>query len=330
MTPPLGCASPVVVTGGAGLVGREVVRLLVAEGCRDIRIVDLQSVAVPLGEPVRAHRLDLRCDDLAPAFTGAETVFHLAACQYHSPLAPTTYGLPFASVNVEGTRRTLAAARQAGATTFVHVSSSMVYGLPLHSPMREDHPRRPLGPYGHSKLRAETLVEEAHAHGLATAIVRPGPIFGPGRTGAITRLFDDILAGRPVTLIGHGGNRQDLVSPEDCAQLVVLAGGARQGHAVYNCGSASAATMREWLDALIAEAGSRSAIRGVPAAAAKGALRLLELARLAPVRREQYAIADLDYWLDTSVARSRLGWVPLRSGVDAALAMFRWYRARDR
>ena len=106
--PPI--ASPVVVTGGARLLGREVVRQLVApfsaplsaplatplarKGA-DVRVVDLQAVAIPAEGSVRAYRLDLRRDDLAPAFTGARTVFHLAACQYHSPLAPTTYRLPF-------------------------------------------------------------------------------------------------------------------------------------------------------------------------------------------------------------------------------------------
>jgi len=325
--PPALHASPVAVTGGAGLLGREVVRQLTGEGCIDVRVVDVQAATFPAGGPVSAYGLDILRHDLATAFAGAKTVFHLAACQYHSPLAATTYRLPFEAVNVEGTRRALAAARQAGAQAFVHVSSSMVYGRPQHVPMREDHPRQPLGPYGGSKLRAEILVEEASARGLATAIVRPGPIFGPGRLGAITRLFDDILTGRPITLIGQGENRQDLVTPEDCARLVVRAAPAAAGHAVYNCGSAAVPTMREWLRALIEDAGSRSEFRAAPAAAAKAGLRLLEMARLAPVRREQYAIADLDYWLDTSAAR-QLGWVPLRSGVDAALAMFRWYRAR--
>ncbi len=321
-------ASPVVVTGGAGLVGRELVHQLAEEGCRDIRVVDVRAIPAAEEGPVHAHRLDLRRDDLVPAFAGAKTVFHLAACQYHSPLAPTTYQLPFHAVNVQGTRRTLEAARQAGVTTFVHVSTSMVYGVPRQVPMHEDHPRRPLGPYGRSKLEAEALVEEAHAQGLATAIVRPAPIFGPGRRGVITRLFDRILAGRPITLIGHGGNRQDLVAPVDCARLVVLAGHAAAGHAVYNCGSGAAPTMREWLSALVRDAGSGSVIRGAPAGAAKAVLRLLEMARLAPVRREQYEIADRDYALDTSEARERLGWVPLGSGIDAALAMFRWHRAQ--
>ncbi|MEK7824448.1 MAG: NAD(P)-dependent oxidoreductase [Candidatus Eisenbacteria bacterium] len=324
--PPIHYDSPVVVTGGAGLLGRDVVRQLAEGGCRDVRVVDLQAPPGAGGGAVRHHPMDIRRDDLLPAFAGARTVLHLAACQYHSPLAPTTYRLPFFAINVEGTRRALDAARRAAVGAFVHVSTSMVYGLPREVPLREDHPRRPLGPYGRSKLEAERLVEAAHAPGLRTVIVRPPPLYGPGRTGVVTRLFDRILAGRPVTLIGSGRNRQELAAPEDCARLVLLAGQGGEEQAVYNCGSASVPTMREWISALIADAGSRSVIRTVPAGLMTAGLRLLELAHRSPLRREQYAIAHRDYYLDTAAARERLGWVPRSGGVDAALALFRWYR----
>jgi dTDP-glucose 4,6-dehydratase len=326
-TPPVHYDSPVVVTGGAGLVGRDVVAQLVAGGCPDIRVVDMDAPADRGPAPVRSHRMDLRSDDLAPAFDGAGTVLHLAACQYHSPLARSTHGLPFAAVNVEGTRRTLEAARRGGARVFVFVSTSMVYGLPLSVPVREDHPRRPIGPYGRSKVAAEALVEAAHGRDLRTAIVRPPALYGPGRTGVVTQVFDRILAGHPVPLLGSGRNRQELASPEDCARLVMLAGRDGDAHATYNCGAATVPTMREWVSALIADAGSHSAIVPVPAALAEPGLWLLECLHRSPLRREQYAIASRDYMLDTTAARTRLGWAPRWGGVDLALAGFRWYRA---
>jgi dTDP-glucose 4,6-dehydratase len=318
--------APVVVTGGGGLLGREVVPRLLAGGCRDIRVIDRRP-GVGLGAPgVRHHVMDIRSDDLASAFAGARTLLHLAACQYHSPLARTTYGLPFAEINVNGTRRTLEAARRAGVATIVLVSTSMVYGLPRQVPVREDHPCRPLGPYGRSKLEAERLVESHHVEGTRTAIVRPPPLYGPGRTGVVSRLLDRILDGRPVLMVGDGRNRQELVAPADCARLVLLAGQGEPGFAIYNCGAASVPTMREWLTALIAEARSPSALVSLPGVLAKPGLALLEFARLSPLRREQYAIMDRDYVLDATAARGRLGWVPRHGGVEAALAMFRWYR----
>src|SRR5439155_7090488 len=108
---------PVVVTGGSGFVGRDVVRLLVEGGCPDVRSVDRAGAQPCAG--ARAIALDLLRDDLAPAFDGAGTVFHLAGCQYHSTLAPHPYDLPFAAVNVTGTARVLEAARAAGVARLV-------------------------------------------------------------------------------------------------------------------------------------------------------------------------------------------------------------------
>ena len=321
---------PVVVTGGAGFVGREVVRQLLAGGCRDVRVCDLAEPECREATGLSAWKVDILRDDLSPAFRGAKTIVHLAACQYHSRLARDPYDLPFHSVNVEGTRKVIEAAGAARAECLVFVSSSMVYGIPRALPIGEDHPRRPLGPYGRSKLEAEALIESASGRELATVILRPAPIFGPGRTGVVTRLFDRILDGRRVAMIGSGRNRQELTACEDCARLVLLAGGATSGHSVYNAGSAAAPTVHEWIAALIAEAGSPSTLTGTPALPIKLWLRSLELARRSPLRREQYEIADRDYVLDSSAARARLGWAPKWGGLEAARATFQWYRTQGR
>ncbi|MBI1797622.1 MAG: NAD(P)-dependent oxidoreductase [Candidatus Eisenbacteria bacterium] len=315
---------PAVVTGAAGFVGREVVRLLALAGCPDVRAVDIVAGAPTAG--ARAIPLDLLRDDLSAAFRGAATVFHLAACQYHSTLAPNQYDLPFDTVNVEGTRRALAAARAAQVARFVHASSSMVYGIPRRVPIDEAHPLAPIGPYGRSKLAAERLVRDAAGGGMETVIVRPPPIFGPGRTGAIIGLFDRILDGRPVVLFGSGRNVQDLIDRDDCARLMVAVGRDRSGRDVFNAGSAAAPTMIGWMAALVEEAGSPSALVEAPALPIKLWLRVLERARLAPLRREQYEIADRDYVLDWSAARA-IGWTPRATGIEAALAGFRAYRA---
>jgi nucleoside-diphosphate-sugar epimerase len=119
--PPIHYDSPVVVTGGAGLLGREVVRQLAEGGCRDVRVVDLQAPPGADRGVVRPHFMDIRHGDLMPAFAGSRTVLHLAACQSHSPLAPTTCRLPSFAINVEGTRRALGAARWTAVGAFVHV-----------------------------------------------------------------------------------------------------------------------------------------------------------------------------------------------------------------
>jgi dTDP-glucose 4,6-dehydratase len=324
MGKPIRFDDPVVVTGGAGFLGTEVVRQLHEAGCPDVRVVDLRAYAGASKGPVKSTVADIRSGAIQPAFEGARTVLHLAACQYHTPLAKSTYDLPFFSVNVGGTARVIDAATRAGVERLVFVSTNMVYGLPRSLPLAENRTRKPFGPYGQSKLAAERLVEEAHGPALSTAIVRPGLIVGPGRIGVVARVFDWILAGRPIWLIGDGRNHYELVASEDVARLVLHAAVDREFGA-YNCGAKTVPTMREWIEAVTAEARSPSRIVGVPGRPVKAALRALEAAHASPLRMDQYLIADVDYYMDTARARQRLGWEPRWGGTDAVLATFRWY-----
>lgn len=315
-----------VVTGGAGFLGREIVRQLLARGFEDVRVLDREPWQGATG-PVRGFVRDLCRDDLTDALQGAALVLHGAACQYHSPLARSTYGLPFFEVNVEGTRRLLTKAADLGVPRFVLVSTNMVYGLPEYLPVGETHRRRPIGPYGQSKLIAERLVQGAESWGLRTSIVRPGLLVGPGRLGVLGRVFSWITAQRPVWLIGDGENRYELIHVSDCARLVIEAGLAEVG-GIYNCGARAVPTMRGWVEAVIAEAGSRSRVVGLPAGPLKGLFRTLDAARISPLRADQYLIADRDYYLDTRRAQKNLGWQPEHDGISAVLDSFRWYRAR--
>jgi nucleoside-diphosphate-sugar epimerase len=225
-------SGPIVVTGGAGFLGGVVVEQLLARGITDIRVVDLVDGKgrKDARGTVRHFTCDLRTDPLNGAFAGAKTVLHLAACQYHTPLARSTYELPFYEINVNATRHVLDAAEKAGdgrgrneLVRFVFVSTSMVYGLPQSLPITEDHPRNPFGPYGQSKLEAERRVEAAHSKKLDCAIVRPGLIVGPGRVGVIGRLFGWIRKNRPIVMIGNADNRYELMHVADVASLVLAA-----------------------------------------------------------------------------------------------------------
>jgi len=317
-------SGPVVVTGGAGFLGHSVVRQLLDSGVKDVRVVDL----LPWDgrDPrVRGFVKDLRKDDLAEAFDGARAVLHLAACQYHTPLARSTYDLPFFEVNVEGTRRTLEAAKRGGAGAFSFVSTNMVYGLPRELPITEAHPTNPFGPYGRSKLEAEALVVGARGGKMKTAIVRPGLIVGPGRTGVIARVFESLLRNKPVLVIGSGQNLYEMMSCEDVASLTIAA--AAQGRELaFNCAARSVPRMREWIQVVAGQAGSRSRIVGTPGFAVKWVCRLLETVRLSPLRKDQYLIADRDYYMSASLAERELGWTPRWGGLEAILETFRWYK----
>lgn len=315
---------PVVVTGGAGFLGSEVIRQLRNGGCEDIRVVDIAPLASPAPQGLRSFRLDIRTGNMAEAFRGARTVLHLAACQYHSPLAPSTYRLPFFEVNCDGTRRVLQASLEAGVRRFVHVSTNMVYGIPRHLPLTEEHATHPFGPYGQSKLKGEQLVRDAHGSRMTSGIVRPGLIVGKGRTGVIQRVFDWVLSGVPVFLIGNGSNRYEMMASEDVAGLTIATAGD-DGFDAYNCAAASVPTMREWIHEVIGLARSRSRIVSVPGRPLKAVLRALERLQLSPLRMDQYLIADRDYHMSAELAEKRLGWKPIWRGEDAIVDTFRWY-----
>jgi nucleoside-diphosphate-sugar epimerase len=83
--------------------------------------------------------------------------------------------------------------------------------------------------------------------------------------------------------------------------------------------------MAEWIQAAADRLGSSSKIVSLPGGLAKFALAALEYVHLAPLRRDQYAVADLDYYLDASHAREDLGWEPRLGGVEAALATLDWF-----
>lgn len=334
MSPPAVPEGPVVVTGGTGFLGGVVIEQLLALGVKDIRSVDLAPPASsnfaddPRGK-VRYFTRDLRSDALDDAFEGARTVLHLAACQYHTPVARSTYELPFFEINVDGTARVLAAAKKAGLGHLVFVSTNMVYGLPQQLPLTEKHPRDPFGPYGQSKLQAEALVEVAQSDTFDCAVVRPGLIVGPGRTGVVEKVFGWIKQGRPITMIGNANNRYEVMHVSDVASLVIAASRHR-GFAAYNCASVSVPTMREWIEAVKKVAGSRAPIIGVPGFAVKPVLALLERVRLAPLRKDQFLIADIDYYMDASLAKKDLGWTPKFTGLEAILDTYRWYTERSR
>jgi dTDP-glucose 4,6-dehydratase len=167
-------------------------------------------------------------------------------------------------------------------------------------------------------LHAEQAVRRAVDQGLDATIVRPGLILGAVRLGIIERVFDRAIDGSTITILGDGENRYELTHVEDVVRLLVAAAN-RPGFGVYNVGSTSVPTMRSWIERVVDTLGSTSSIVSVPATTTKLALSLLETVALSPLRREQYAIADEDYLLDSRKAQRELGWKPEWSGLEATL-----------
>lgn len=164
----------VLVTGGAGYIGSHLVKALVKAGYQVVVFDNLSeghAGAVKGGHLVEGDLKDF--NSLHRVFTTfrIETVFHLAAKCYveESVRDPQSYYLN----NLSGTLNLLRAMIEFGCKTVIFSSSCSVYGSPEYLPLDEDHPLRPISPYGRSKLYSEeVMLDYARAHGIFPVILR--------------------------------------------------------------------------------------------------------------------------------------------------------------
>src|SRR5438067_79943 len=257
---------------------------------------------------------------------GVEVVYHLAAGQGMKPQLAAVSEVEIHAMNVAGTANVLAAARAEGVRKVVFVSSSGVYGVPTTVPVTEDHPERPLGAYGRSKIEAERLCLDWAGGGRDVTVLRPMSLFGPHMTGVFVLLFDWVQRGKNVYLLGRGQNRVQMVSAEDVAEACRLAAETPAARGlVLNLGADGVPTVRAQVEALIRHAGSRSRIVPVPAALVRNAARVLRPFGLSPIVPEHYLVADATFILDTTRARTVLGWTPRQDNVALTCAAYDWY-----
>jgi nucleoside-diphosphate-sugar epimerase len=322
-TPP----KTVLVTGGAGFLGINLIRDLLARGHR-VRSYDIAPFAYPEADRIEELRGDIRNTDLHPrAFHGVDVVVHCAAAL---PLASPS---EIHSTNVDGTRLLLETARQQGTGRFVHISSTAVYGIPDHHPLVESDPMQGVGPYGESKVQAEKICQTYRAQGMVVPILRPKSFVGPERLGAFELLYDFAADGHRFPVLGSGNNRYQLLDVEDLDTAIGLCafGPAETVNDTFNIGAAEFGSLRDSFQAVLTHAGHGKRIIGLPAAPAIWTLRGLEALHLSPLYKWIYETAGKDSFVSIERARDRLGFTPRHSNIDALLRNYDWYLAnRDR
>lgn len=321
------------VTGSSGLLGHCLVSRLLERGdC--LRLLDI----VPPDQPERAADCEFRradCTDLESvreAARGVQVIYHLAAAQRMKPQFRELAEDRIFEMNLAGVRAVLRAAEEQSVPKVVILSSSGIYGLPQRVPCAEDHPTRPLGAYGESKLRAEDLCHEAMARGLDVTVLRPMSLFGPRMTGIFAMLFEWVRTGRPVYMLGRGRNRVQMVSGWDVADACVRAVEVSASAGRFlNLGSEpdSVPTVFHEVRALVEHAGTRSPIVRVPALALRMAAKALNLFGVSPIVPEHYILADRDFILDIGAAKRVLGWRPRYDNVQMLTEAYDWYAAAD-
>ncbi|WP_336215726.1 NAD-dependent epimerase/dehydratase family protein [Nonomuraea sp. LPB2021202275-12-8] len=255
----------VLVTGGAGFIGSNLVDRLLADGHEVAAVDDLSSgsrdnlAGAALSDRFTLHELDIRDPALVrlAAEFRPEVVCHLAAqISVRKSVADPVHD---ARINVEGTAATLVAAREGSARKVVFASSVAVYGRPATIPVPGDAATDPRSPYAASKLSGETYLAMFRAlHGIEFTTLVLSNVYGPrqspeGEAGVVSIFTDALLAGTPTVLYGDGTQTRDYVYVDDVVDGFARACGAEGNGRRFNLGTGIQTTDRR-LHSLIADA----------------------------------------------------------------------------
>jgi UDP-glucose 4-epimerase len=309
----------VLVTGGAGFIGSNLVHALVASGA-DVGVIDDFSTGTVanLHPAVWLRHLDI-LDPMLPEAVAAfapDAVVHLAAqTDVSRSLAdPERDRL----VNTGGTAAVARAAAAAGARRMLSASSAAVYGPQEGLPVTETSPKRPMNPYGESKLAAEAALADAlEGTGVDFASMRFGNVYGPrqdwrGEGGVVAIFGSRLAAGERPLIYGDGSQTRDFIYVGDIVAFIMnaldfperLAGEMPDGPA-YNVSTGQGTTVQQLAAYLSATS------------------RVLKQPEYLPARDGDVQRSVLD----PGKADERLGWVA-RQPIEPGLAItWRWLSA---
>jgi UDP-glucose 4-epimerase len=307
----------VLVTGGGGFIGSNLVRALLERG-DTVRVLDNFSTGNRrnLDEVVTEIEVvegDLRSyERVHRAVRGVEVVFHQGAL----PSVPRSVQDPLTTnaVTVEGTLNVLLAARDEDVRRVVFASSSSVYGDGGELPRHESAAPNPISPYAVAKLAAERYCSSfTRVYGLQTVALRYFNVFGPRQdptsqyAAVVPRFINAIAEGRPVQIHGDGEQSRDFTYIANVVEANLLAADAAAANGtVLNVATGRQASVNELAAAIATHLGREALVE-------------LQATRAGDVR---------DSWADLARARELLGWEPrisLEDGlgltIDALLAV---------
>ncbi|RMF16202.1 MAG: NAD-dependent epimerase/dehydratase family protein [Alphaproteobacteria bacterium] len=322
-------SADIFVTGGSGFVGAATVRYLSNAGywVRALSRSEASDRAIRAagGEPVRGDLESVSGTHLA----GCEAVVHAAA-----HVRAWGRWRDFRRVNVAGTARLLAVAREAGVRRFIHIGTeaALFHGQPMCDIAEDDLPlalRSPY-PYARTKAEAERLVRAADdpVRGFRTIVLRPRMIWGPGDRTLLPALAQMVETGR-FAWVDHGRAATSTTHIDNLTRAIALALEHGEGGSVFFITDGETVTLRDFLSRLAASIGLTLPDRSVPggwlrtiAFVVEPTWRFLAPEREPPITRMVAAMLACPCTLRIDRARSELGYRPVVS-VEEGLARLR-------
>lgn len=245
------------VTGGAGFIGSRVVKLLLEEKHIVTVIDNLHSGKLENLEDFKNkidfHNLDVRnFEKIKPLASKSDGIFHFAALT--NVLESFTKQDEYSTVNVKGTQNILDIAKQFDLKV-VFASSAAVYGDTKKIPIKEDAEKKPLNPYGQTKLECEYLCEKYSQKGTKVNVLRFFNVYGKGQNpayaGVISKFLENVSNGKPPIIYGDGTQTRDFVFVDDVAKANLLAMNNDSSGQIINIGTGIKTSVRELAEMII-------------------------------------------------------------------------------
>jgi UDP-glucose 4-epimerase len=307
-------ANRLLITGGCGFIGANLIAQLQQRGSYDITVLDNETGGrrePHMQWPGRFIHGDIRDGNVVrTALDGVEAVIHLAA--HTSVIESIASPVHNFDVNVRGTLTLLEAMRKLGIPRMINASTGGGLVGERAASVHEDILPRPKVPYGASKLAAEGYcMAYAGSYGIATLSLRFSNVYGPGsghKNSAVATFFKQIAANRPVSIYGDGAQSRDFIFVEDlCDGIVSAIDSPTEG--AMQIGSGVTTTVNDLLDQIT------EIVAPIPVE------RVYTDSRCGEIRHT---------YCDVTRARTLLGFAPKMSLAEGLRATWAWFRERYR
>ena len=231
------------VTGGAGFVGNNIVRLLVSKGHSVVVIDNLHTGKKEnlegVFEKIQFHEIDIRdIKKMESILKDVDGIFHEAALTIVQESFQKEK--EYFDVNVKGTENIFKIAKKFKKKV-VYASSSSIYGDTKQIPIKESFERKPINPYGQTKLEDEFLAERYSNDGLKVIGLRYFNIFGKGQTGSyagvITQFMRKLHTHQSPVVFGDGSQIRDFIHVSDIAEANLCAMLSEVSSGFFNIGT---------------------------------------------------------------------------------------------